>query len=65
VVLAAASEGVVLTEPASVMANPHSPRSGVRICLGGPSWDDLSRGLAILRDVTEQATNARLGASAM
>ena len=65
VVLAAASVGVELTEPASVMADPDSPRSGVRICLGGPSWTDLSRGLATLRQVIEQAANAPLRVSAL
>ncbi len=64
VVLAAASVGVELTEPASVMADPDSPRSGVRVCLGGPSWTDLSRGLATLRQVIAQAANAPLRISA-
>lgn len=65
VVLAAASEGVELTDPASLMADPGSSRSGIRICLGGPSWNDLSRGLATVRDVIEQAENARLRVPAM
>jgi DNA-binding transcriptional MocR family regulator len=62
VVLAAASSGVWLTSPASIMADPDGPRSGIRICLGGPSWNDLSRGLSVLRSVLDQA--ARTGTSA-
>ncbi|MBX6750734.1 MAG: PLP-dependent aminotransferase family protein, partial [Micromonosporaceae bacterium] len=33
VVLAATTRGVELTEPASMMADPNSPRSGIRLCL--------------------------------
>jgi DNA-binding transcriptional MocR family regulator len=62
VVLAAASSGVSLTSPASIMADPDGPRSGIRLCLGGPSWNDLSRGLAVLRSVLDQT--ARVGTSA-
>jgi DNA-binding transcriptional MocR family regulator len=56
VVLAAASSGVSLTSPASIMADPAGPRTGIRLCLGGPSWDDLSQGLAVLRSVLDQTT---------
>ena len=59
VVLAAASSGVTLTSPASMMADQASPRSGVRVCLGGPSWADLSRGLAVVRDVLDQAAHVQ------
>lgn len=59
VVLAAASDGVELTPPAAVMADPASPRSGIRICLGGPSWAGLSRGLVTVRAVVERAGNAQ------
>jgi DNA-binding transcriptional MocR family regulator len=59
VVLAAASSGVTLTSPASMMADQASPRSGVRLCLGGPSWADLSRGLAVVRDVLDQAAHVQ------
>lgn len=65
VVLAAASQGVELTDPASLMADPASSRSGIRICLGGPPWNDLHRGLATVRDVLGYARNARQRVAAM
>lgn len=65
VVLAAGSSGVTLTSPASMMADQASPRSGIRVCLGGPSWADLSRGLTILRDVLDQAAHVQPRASAV
>ena len=55
VVLAAASEGVSLTSPTSLMSSPGSLDSGIRVCLGGPSWDDLARGLVIVRGLLDQA----------
>jgi DNA-binding transcriptional MocR family regulator len=51
VVLAAAGEGVELTDPASLMAAPGNPDSGVRVCLGGPSLAELTSGLATVRGV--------------
>ena len=51
VVLAAASHGVELTDPASLMAAPGNPDSGIRVCLGGPSWADLTSGLSTVRGV--------------
>jgi DNA-binding transcriptional MocR family regulator len=65
VVLAAGSSGVSLTSPASMMADQASPGSGIRVCLGGPSWTDLSRGLAIVRDVLDQAAHVQLRAAAV
>ena len=59
VVLAAATRGVELTEPASMMADPDSPRSGIRLCLGGPSYDDLARGLGIVADLVGRAAAVR------
>ena len=59
VVLAAGSSGVTLTSPAAMMADPASTRGGIRLCLGGPSWADLSRGLAMVRDVLDQAAHVQ------
>lgn len=50
------SEGVIVTPPRTVMADPDGERSGLRLCLGGPSKADLSRALEILRRSYEQAT---------
>jgi DNA-binding transcriptional MocR family regulator len=54
VVLAAASEGVDLTDPASLMAAPDSPDSGIRLCLGAPSLTDLTIGLTTVRDILKR-----------
>ncbi|MBX6750133.1 MAG: hypothetical protein IRY85_10775, partial [Micromonosporaceae bacterium] len=59
VVLAATTRGVDLTEPASMMADPNSPRSGIRLCLGAPSYDDLARGLGIVADIVVRAGAVR------
>src|SRR5690606_23079364 len=59
VVLAAAARGVDLTEPASMMVDPNGPRSGIRLCLGAPSYDDLARGLGIVADILGRVRPAR------
>jgi DNA-binding transcriptional MocR family regulator len=64
-VAAAGSEGVDLTSPVSLMAAPASPRSGIRLCLGGPSWADLTSGLATVRDVVNRCTQAQPRPAAM
>jgi hypothetical protein len=66
VVLAAASAGVDLTSPQSLMADPASPRGGIRLCLlGRPAWPDLRRGLAVVRGLLDQAARVQPGAAAM
>ena len=65
VAAAAGSEGVELTSPASLMAAPDSPRSGIRLCLGGPTWTDLTSGLATVRDVVSRCAQAPTGPAAM
>jgi len=65
VVAAAGSDGVELTDPASLMAAPGSPHSGIRLCLGGPSWTDLTSGLATVRDVVSRCVQARTRPAAM
>jgi DNA-binding transcriptional MocR family regulator len=61
VVLAAAAEGVALTDPASLMAAPDNPDSGIRVCLGGPSWAELTSGLATVRDVLSRCAKPSVG----
>lgn len=64
VVLAAASRGVELTEPAAMMADPSSPRSGIRLCLGAPTYDDLARGVGIVAEIVGRVRSpARTGPS--
>lgn len=65
VVLAAASEGVELTSPQSLMACPAGQRSGIRLCLGKPSWDDLSWGLELVRDLLSRTSRVQRAASVM
>jgi DNA-binding transcriptional MocR family regulator len=62
VVLAAASEGVQLTDPASFMAAPADTDSGIRVCLGAPSWTELTSGLATVRDVLSRCITPRASA---
>ena len=45
---AAAALGVAVTPPESVRADPEDRESGVRLCLGGPSTEDVTRGLSLL-----------------
>lgn len=40
--------GVLVTRPDAVRVNGRDERSGIRLCLGGPSFEELSRGLSIL-----------------
>ena len=65
VVAAAGSEAVDLTSPASLMAAPGSHRSGIRLCLGGPTWADLTSGLATVRDAVSRCTEAQTSPAAM
>lgn len=45
---AAMDMGVKLTSPQSTMTRPGDSASGLRICLGGASWEELNESLAIL-----------------
>lgn len=45
---AAASVGIRVTPPESVMVDPGDPASGIRLCLGGPSLEEVREGLALL-----------------
>jgi DNA-binding transcriptional MocR family regulator len=65
VAVAAASEGVDLTSPVSLMAAPGSTRSGIRLCLGSPTWTDLTSGLTTVRDVVSRCTQAQTRPVAM
>lgn len=45
---AAAAMRIKLTPPESMLVNPDDPASGIRLCLGGPSFDDLTEALTLL-----------------
>lgn len=45
---AAASFGIKVTPPEAVMVDRDDQMSGIRLCLGGPSFEDLTEGLALL-----------------
>ncbi|MNG82008.1 putative HTH-type transcriptional regulator YdcR [compost metagenome] len=46
--VSAAALGIKVTPPASVMVDPQAPMAGIRLCLGGPSLDELTEGLTLL-----------------
>lgn len=48
---AATALGVAVTPPEAVMAEPNDEASGIRLCLGGPSPDELSRALTVLAGI--------------
>jgi DNA-binding transcriptional MocR family regulator len=48
-----AQEGVLLTPPASVLVDGTASESGIRLCLGVPSLDELHRALAIMKQKLE------------
>ncbi|WP_447742603.1 aminotransferase-like domain-containing protein [Variovorax boronicumulans] len=56
VVAAAAQAGVKLTPPQTLMANPKDKASGLRICLGGPGFDELTGALALLATLLKRST---------
>jgi DNA-binding transcriptional MocR family regulator len=51
---AAASDGVLLTEPAITMVDDIATDSGVRICLGGPTIEALTEGLGRVRAILQE-----------
>ncbi len=44
----AAASGIKLTNPLSIMVDPEDQASGIRFCLGGTSFDDLTEALTLL-----------------
>jgi DNA-binding transcriptional MocR family regulator len=57
---AAASLGIRVTPPESVMVDPGDPASGIRLCLGGPSLEDLTEGLTLLGRLMQGARRAAM-----
>lgn len=47
-VTSAAKAGIKLTPPEAVMVNKDDQMSGIRLCLGGPSFEDLTKALTCL-----------------
>lgn len=45
---AATAIGIKLTPPDSMMVDPDDRASGIRLCLGGPSFEDLTEALTLL-----------------
>lgn len=52
----AAAAGIKLTKPETVMVNQDDPMSGIRLCLGGPSFEDLTKALTCLAVLRHQTT---------
>jgi len=49
--IAAASLGVAVTPPEAIMVDPKEDSSGIRLCLGGPPFDELTKALTLLSGV--------------
>ncbi len=47
----ASALGIVVTAPDSVTVDPRDDATGIRLCLGGPSPDDLKKALVTLADL--------------
>lgn len=47
-VFAAAAAGIKLTPPETMMVDRDDQASGIRLCLGGPSFEDLTEALTVL-----------------
>ncbi|KVO03936.1 aspartate aminotransferase [Burkholderia ubonensis] len=50
----AAAMRIKLTPPESMMVNPEDRASGIRLCLGGPSFEDLTEALTLLAGLLKQ-----------
>ncbi|HGM7035939.1 TPA: PLP-dependent aminotransferase family protein [Serratia marcescens] len=57
VAAAAALAGVKVTPPAAVMVNDGKSESGIRLCLGSPSLDELTAGLTQLAQLLKAHRN--------
>lgn len=55
---AAASLGIRVTAPESVMVERSEQATGIRLCLGGPSLEDLTHGLTLLARLLKNETDA-------
>lgn len=53
---AAAALGVMVTPPSALAVDPAMDPGGIRLCLGGPSPEELTRGLGIVSRLLAQAT---------
>jgi DNA-binding transcriptional MocR family regulator len=51
----AAASGIRLTPPGTMMVEPEDQISGIRLCLGGPSFDDLTGALTLLAGLLRRA----------
>ncbi|MBD9676574.1 PLP-dependent aminotransferase family protein [Pseudomonas sp. PDM18] len=57
---AAASVGIRVTPPESVMVDPCDPASGIRLCLGGPSLEEVRGGLALLGRILQDSQRSAM-----
>lgn len=55
---AAASLGVKVTAPESIMVERSDQATGIRLCLGGPSLDNLTHGLTLLARLLKNESDA-------
>jgi DNA-binding transcriptional MocR family regulator len=55
---AAALAGIRVTAPESLMVDRDEPMTGIRLCLGGPSFEELTQGLTRLSNLLEPEPDA-------
>lgn len=60
-VVAAAAIGVRLTPPASLMVESEDQATGIRLCLGGPSFDELTDALSAFAGLLKNAQYVAVG----
>nr|WP_210246989.1 PLP-dependent aminotransferase family protein [Agrobacterium tumefaciens] len=54
----ASASGIGLTAPESMMVDPQDQASGIRFCLGGPSFDDLTGAMTLLAGLLKRWSDA-------
>ncbi|MDH6232998.1 DNA-binding transcriptional MocR family regulator [Mesorhizobium soli] len=55
--LAAAAVGIKVTQPESVMAEREDRMTGIRLCLGGPSFEELTAALSMFAELLKNTRN--------
>jgi DNA-binding transcriptional MocR family regulator len=54
-VLAATAVGIKVTQPESVMAEREDRITGIRLCLGGPTFEELTEALSVFAELLKSA----------
>ena len=62
--LAAAAAGVIVTPPRATAVDPEAPQSGIRLCLGAPSLQDLTAALTAVAGILRNLARGSVRRSA-